>query len=247
MPTISTSMGAGVMTTAASPTPRSPSVAAFRSITTWPGASGAWPSAMRQGLSSESSTQLPARVGGPSPPIGSPSPETIWGMPSMAGSGAATPPTARTSSTVEAGRGWRCSKSSSPKLVSPRTTASVPALDRSNRSSKPASIVSVVVRVAARNVTPSTTAVHMPSSRRLWAHRPFNVRAIMTSAPEALHAVEHLVGARVRHLVDDAAVGEERDAVGVAGGARVVGHHDDGLAQVVDRVAQEGEELGART
>ena len=45
-------------------------------------------------------------------------------------------------------------------------------------------------------------------------------------------------------LVDDAAVGQEDDPVGVAGRARVVGHHDDGLAQLPDRPAHEVEDLG---
>ena len=36
---------------------------------------------------------------------------------------------------------------------------------------------------------------------------------------------------RVVHLVDDPAVGEEDDAVGVGGGGGVVGDHDDGLAE----------------
>ena len=43
----------------------------------------------------------------------------------------------------------------------------------------------------------------------------------------------------------EAAVGQEQDAVGVGGGDRVVGDHDDGLAEVVDDVAQEGEDLAA--
>ena len=41
------------------------------------------------------------------------------------------------------------------------------------------------------------------------------------------------------HLVDDAAVGEEHDPVGVAGGDRVVGDHDDRLAELVDGLAHE--------
>ena len=60
------------------------------------------------------------------------------------------------------------------------------------------------------------------------------------------------------HLVDDAVrpsglrssstipVGEEDDAVRVAGGDRVVGDHHDRLAEVVDGLAHELEDLGAR-
>ena len=60
-----------------------------------------------------------------------------------------------------------------------------------------------------------------------------------------LHVVEHGVGGRLEHLVDDVAVGQEQDPVGVAGGGRVVGDHDDGLAEFLDRLAQEAEQLGA--
>ena len=51
--------------------------------------------------------------------------------------------------------------------------------------------------------------------------------------------VEHRVGGGVVHLVDDPAVGQEHDAVGVGGGDRVVGDHHDGLAEVVDGRAHE--------
>ena len=54
-------------------------------------------------------------------------------------------------------------------------------------------------------------------------------------SPKLLHAVEHRVGGRVGHLVDDATVGEEHDAVGVAGGHRVVGDHHDRLAELARR------------
>src|SRR6266508_3434295 len=65
------------------------------------------------------------------------------------------------------------------------------------------------------------------------------------SAPELLHQVEDLVGGGVGHLVDDLAVLEEQHVVGVGGGARVVGHHHDRLAELVDRAPQEAEQLGA--
>ena len=46
-------------------------------------------------------------------------------------------------------------------------------------------------------------------------------------------------------LVDDVAVGEEDDAVGVARRDRVVGDHHDGLAELAHGLAHEGEDLGA--
>ena len=67
----------------------------------------------------------------------------------------------------------------------------------------------------------------------------------MRYSPERFHAVEHGLGSGIRELVDDAAVGQEPGVVGVAGGDRVVGDHDHCLAQLVDRLADEGEDLGA--
>ena len=62
---------------------------------------------------------------------------------------------------------------------------------------------------------------------------------------QALHPVEHLLGRRARRLVDDASVAEEHDPVGVRGGDRIVGDHDDRLLVLVDGVAHEVEDLGA--
>lgn len=56
-----------------------------------------------------------------------------------------------------------------------------------------------------------------------------------------LHEVENGVGRRLEHLVDDVPVGQEQDPVGVAGGGRVVGDHDDRLAELLDGLAQEAE------
>ena len=49
---------------------------------------------------------------------------------------------------------------------------------------------------------------------------------------EALHAVQDGLGGGVEQLVDDVAVGEEDDAVGVGRGDGVVGDHHDGLAEL---------------
>ena len=63
-------------------------------------------------------------------------------------------------------------------------------------------------------------------------------------ASELLHPVEDPFGGGLQHLVGDAAVGEEDDAVAVARRGRVVGDHDHGLAELVDRAAEELEGLG---
>ena len=51
-------------------------------------------------------------------------------------------------------------------------------------------------------------------------------------------------GRRLGHLVDDAAVTEEDHAVGVRRRVGVVGDHDDRLAVLADRPAEEVEDLG---
>ena len=58
-----------------------------------------------------------------------------------------------------------------------------------------------------------------------------------------LHQVEDALGGRAGAVVRDAAVAEHDDPIGDRGGMRVVGDHHDGLAEVVDRVAQEREHL----
>ena len=62
---------------------------------------------------------------------------------------------------------------------------------------------------------------------------------------ESTHVVEHGIGGRIGQLVGDATIGEEDHAVGVAGGDRVVGDHDDGLAELANGVPHEREDLRA--
>src|SRR3712207_4107232 len=107
-------------------------------------------------------------------------------------------------------------------------------------------MVSVSTSVPAMKATPRVTASAVVNMRRLWASSPLIVVRNIALLPEALHALEHPLGSGLEHLVDDAPVGQEDDAVGVAGRHRVVGHHDDGLAHVLHRPAHELEDLGTR-
>src|ERR671911_278817 len=113
MPTTVTSIGSGTRTVVVSPTARSPLSADDRSMTTSAGASGARPSAIRQGLMVVSVAQL-----------------------------AATLSTPARSSTTPASISPRSVSSSSPTSVALRTTASVPALASVNMSPKPDRMVS---------------------------------------------------------------------------------------------------------
>src|SRR5271154_3145916 len=105
--------------------------------------------------------------------------------------------------------------------------------------------VSVRTKVPEMNVTPSTMAMPVSTSRSLCARRPLMVTFHM-SAPQLLHVLEHRVGRGGGELSDDVAVGQEDDAIRVGGPARVMGDHDDRLVELRDRAAQEREHLRGR-
>ena len=77
------------------------------------------------------------------------------------------------------------------------------------RLSKVFWIVSVKTSVPTGTRSPRMTASAVRSSRVLWARMPLSADLEHRSVPELLHAVEHPVGRRLAHLVDDPAVGEE--------------------------------------
>src|SRR5215831_5106325 len=97
-------------------------------------------------------------------------------------------------------------------------------------------MVSASTKVPDMNATPSVMASALATSRILWAMRPrMAVRNMSGRLAQALHPLEHPLGRRVGELADEAPVGQEHDAVGVAGGDGIVGDHGDGLADAVDR------------
>ena len=169
MPTTVTSTGSGVRMVVASPTSRSPPSAEALSMTTSPGPSGVWPSAIRQGLISGSAIQFPAWVGGRCPRAdrrrirrsdrSRRSRVRPWRR--------RRPRRRRRRRRHRADRVRGCRRSRTSVLL--RTIASVPALASPNMSPKPVSIVSPSTRVPDRNATPSTTAELVASRRRLWA------------------------------------------------------------------------------
>ena len=63
---------------------------------------------------------------------------------------------------------------------------------------------------------------------------------------ERLHVIEDRFRRGLLHPVHDAPVGQEQHPVGLAGGRRLVGDHDDRLAELVRRPAHEREQLGRR-
>src|ERR1700761_8812599 len=108
---------------------------------------------------------------------------------------------------------------------------------------------SVSTYVPATRATPRTiaSAVRVARSRRdanpLSATRNTSGRSARSG--ERLHGVDDLGLAGAAHLADDPPVGEEQDPVGDRGGAGIVRDHHDRLADRVDRVAQEREDLVA--
>ena len=106
-------------------------------------------------------------------------------------------------------------------------------------------------RARRRTPTPSTIANVLITQPQLAAEQRLSRRRAASAgggrrevvgrrASSARHAARARArGVGLAHLVDDPAVGEEHDPVGVRGGDRVVGDHHDRLAELVDRAAQE--------
>src|SRR4029078_6489003 len=97
-----------------------------------------------------------------------------------------------------------------------------------NRPLKVFVIVSVSTNVPETNATPSITAMPVSRKRTFLLQMPLSVTFHMGSGAQALHLVEDRGGVGLEQLVDDRAVGEEHDAVGVARRVGVVGDHHDG-------------------
>src|SRR5271165_2630656 len=102
--------------------------------------------------------------------------------------------------------------------------------------------VSVRTNVPEMNVTPSTMASAVSPSRSLWASRPLIVTFHM-SGPQGPDPLQDGIGGRLVEFADHGSVGQEHDPVRVRGPARVVGHHDDRLAELGHRAPQEREQL----
>src|SRR5690242_16337864 len=107
-------------------------------------------------------------------------------------------------------------------------------------------MVSVRTIVPDMNATPSITARAVSANRSLWASSPLIVTRRMVLLAGVLDAIDDGLGRRALELVDDLAVGEEDDAIGVTGGDGVVRDHHDRLPQVGDCLAHELEYLGTR-
>ena len=181
MPTTSDCTTSGTRSSTRSPRVRPPVLAEPASMTTSPGPAGARPSRITKGLSSGSSIHAAPTVGGPPPPMASPSDPTIWATPSTSAATAATPGTAATRAATASSVVPRRNSSlpCSPNPVSLRTARSIPALASPNSPAKPVRMVSLNTRVAHRKATPSTMASPVPTVRRLSDRRRRRLSRIM--------------------------------------------------------------------
>ena len=143
-------------------------------------------------------------------------------------------------------RSWTSMPPSPSTPVVRCTTTSMPSLDVAKSPSKVFPMVSVRIIVPAMKATPRTTARPVSTKRTLWAQRPLRVRLNMAIYLPKLFMrsrTDSAVGCV--ELVDDVAVGEEDDPVGVGRRHGVVGDHHDRLAELPHGLAHEGEDLGA--
>ena len=190
MPTTVTGTRCGRSTLVRLPTCSPPSSAAARSMTTSPAPAGARPATIRHGLRPAGVTQLDPVVGGPLPPMRSPSAPRSCAWPSTRGAVARTPSTRATAPTSDSGMlPWAVTPSAVMRWLL-RTTASVSRLASVKSVPKLLRTESPSTSVPARNATPTSTAVNIPARRRLRLHRSLRITWLM-SVSEGLHALEH--------------------------------------------------------
>src|SRR5215203_1151383 len=120
------------------------------------------------------------------------------------------------------------------------TTTLVPFSDSLKISSKAARIVSVRTKEPATKATPRKTAKVVSSARTLRAQRLLRPRLV-----KLLLQLDYLVRRAGGGVADDPPVLQGDQPVGVGGGNRVVGDHHHRLAELVDRLAQQLEDVGA--
>src|SRR5688572_33269497 len=104
-------------------------------------------------------------------------------------------------------------------------------------------MVSLNTNTPLRNAQPAMTAIDVSSRRPLRARAPFSAILNIESVAESLEPVEHAIGRRLHHLVDDLAVRQEDDAVGVARRAWIVRDHHDRLPELADGETHEVHDL----
>src|SRR6187402_1366356 len=121
------------------------------------------------------------------------------------------------------------------------TTTLVPFSDSLKISSKAAKIVSVRTNEPATKATPRKTAKLVSRARTLRAQRLLRPRLV-----KPLLQLDDFVRRAGGGVADDLPVLQGDQPVGVGGGDRVVGDHHHRLAELVHRLAQQPQDVGAR-
>src|SRR6478672_1107288 len=183
-------------------------------------------------------------VGAPRPPT------TLWFLPTTKTPSACTLPSTRAAPgtpsrrvTSEAGTVRVEGSPFSVVLPAGRTTTSP--------TEEPNSLLKPALSAAEKTSEPTTKATPRAIANVLISRRTLRAsRLLHTARSTSVHRLggghprDDLLALGVVQLVDDAAVGQEDDAVGVRRRHRVVRHHDHGLGMVVDAASQELEDLG---
>ena len=202
-----------------------------------------------------SSTRRPSRPSVPYHAIPNEGPDVCSGLPfflmivawrRMLTSTVSTPGTDLIPATSESGTGSRCAVASSPKAIFVRTSRSTSPCSSAKRPLMAPFTLSVSMNAPDTKATPRMIAKAVSSTRNLRARTPRTVSRRTGDAiasGQALHSVEHPLGRRFADLVDNLAVGEEDDTVGVRRRIRVVGDHHDRLAELGDGPTHEAENV----
>src|SRR6516165_3546683 len=232
-----------------SPTAKWPARAEPRSIMTCPGPAGGRPCRpVNTAWNGAWLGQLSAATNGAG--SGLPSRPSSTARPLTVPSAAATSGSARTDGSTHAGTG--CAAALPAPWTAPggdtcRTCTSVPAAAWANSESRLWVRVAVNTKLPAIRPVPRATASAVMASRARWLRRLANMARNMSVTPqgrvEGGHPVQHRLRGRPVKPAGDPPVGEEDDPVGVAGGHRVVGDHDDRLAELAHAAAEQVQDL----
>src|SRR5499427_921925 len=181
---------------------------------------------------------------------GLPSRPSSTARPLTVPSAADTSGSARTAASTGAGTG--CAVALPAPWTAPggdtcRTCTSVPTAAWANRESRLWVRVAVNTKLPAIRPVPRATASAVIASRAPWLRRLANMVRNMSVTPwlEGGHPVQDGLRCGLVEPAGDPPVGEEDNPVGVAGSHRVVGDHDDGLAELAHAAAQQVQDLRA--
>src|SRR5215472_6297157 len=181
---------------------------------------------------------------------GLPSRPSSTARPLTVPSAADTSGRARTAASTDAGTG--CAAALPAPWTAPggdtcRTCTSVPTAAWANSESRLWVRVAVNTKLPAIRPVPRATASAVMASRAPWLRMLANMVRSMSVTPqdrvEGGHPVQDGLRGRPVKPASDPPVGEEDDPVGVAGGHRVVGDHDDRLAELAHAPAEQVQDL----